>query len=66
MYFKTMSDRKAVSKKDKEKIIMNFLSRLLIPGFFRSSRIAAIKITKIQINIEEPFNEKKAKKESKN
>jgi len=62
MFFRTISVRKAVNKNDKENKIINFLSRLLIPGFFRSSRITAIKITNIQINIEEPFNEKNEKK----
>ena len=62
MYFKTISDRKAVRRKERENRMRNFLSVLLIPGFLRSSRITAIKITNIQINIEEPFNEKNEKK----
>jgi len=65
MFFITISDINAVNKKDRENKMMNFLSRLLIPGFFRSSKITTIIITKIQIRIELPLREKKEKKELK-
>ena len=54
-----------MSKKAKENKIINFLSCLVIPGFFLSSNINTINITNNQTKIELPFKEKKAKKELK-
>jgi hypothetical protein len=65
MFFKTISVRKAVNKNERENKIINFLSRLLIPGCFRSSSNTTIPITKIQIKIELPLSEKNEKKELK-
>jgi len=66
IFFKTKSDKIKAKRKDVEKIKINFLSCLVIPGFFRSSKIKTIKITNNQIKIKLPFREKKEKKRSKN
>lgn len=62
IFFKTISVKKAVNKNAKENKKINFISRLLIPGFFLSSNIATTKIINNQIKIEDPFNEKNEKK----
>lgn len=61
-FFKPTSANKKVKNKETENKMINFLSFLLIPGYFFSSRIATPIIIKIQINIELPFKEKKEKK----
>jgi hypothetical protein len=66
IFFKTKSAKKKVRRKDAEKIITNFLSCLVIPGFFLSSKIKTINITNNQIKIKLPFKEKKEKKLLKN
>ena len=62
IFLKTISEIRNVSKKESENKTIIFLSLLLIPGFFRSSKNTIIKITSNQIKIEAPFNEKKRKK----
>ena len=49
------------NKNESENKKINFLSLLLMPGFFRSSKITTIIITNIQIKIEDPFERKKRK-----
>lgn len=66
MFFKTKSVRIKVVKNDKVNIKTNFLSCLVIPGFFLSSKIKTISITNNQIKIKLPFREKKEKKLLKN
>jgi len=65
IFFKTISVKKAVSKKESENKIINFLSCLVIPGFFLSSKTNTINIANNQTKIELPFREKKEKKELK-
>jgi len=62
MFFKIISVRKAVSKKEIENKKINFLSLIFNPGFFFSSKIITKAITRIQMKIEEPFKEKNEKK----
>lgn len=62
MFLRIISDKKAVNKNENENKKINFLSRLLTPGFFLSSKITTIKITNIQTKIELPLREKKEKK----
>ena len=57
-----MSAIKKVKINDPENINMNFLSLMLIPGFFLSSKIITKTIIKIQIKTDDPLREKKEKK----
>jgi len=57
-----MSATKKVKIKALENINKNFLSLMLTPGFFLSSKMTIKTITRTQIKIEEPFREKNEKK----